>query len=222
MVGAELGEDRDHHAPEQVALLGVLGLADQALKRLERGLGIVTVPGRECLVERPGPVRPVLAGAREQAGSGGEALRLEVAREAIEELQRLVRVVAVEQQAPQLARRDSVVSIQLERLAQGLLVVSDSELVRGGGDDAIQELLDLRRRDGTRELGDDLPVLERLDRRNAADLKARRKRLIGVGVHLRQLDLAVPLGDGGLEGRGQGPARAAPLGPEVHHHRNLA
>jgi hypothetical protein len=92
------------------------------------------------------------------------------------------------------------------------------ELVGRGGDEPVEELLDLRRRDGAGELGDDLAVSKRLHGRNAADLKARREVRIAVGVHLDQLGLAGPLVDGGLERGAEHAAGTAPLGPEVHDH----
>ena len=47
VIGAELGEDADHRLADQVAALGVVGLGDQLLQRLERGLEVARVPGGE-------------------------------------------------------------------------------------------------------------------------------------------------------------------------------
>src|SRR5206468_1416016 len=70
-------------------------------------------------------------------------------------------------------------------------------------------------------LGHDPPILEGLDRRDALDPERARQRRIGVRVQLGQDDLALALGRLGLQDRAEHPARAAPLGPEVHHHRHL-
>ena len=51
VVGAELGEDRDHDPPQEVAALGVVGLADHGLQALECALQIALVPRGERLSE---------------------------------------------------------------------------------------------------------------------------------------------------------------------------
>ena len=50
--GPELGEDRDHHAPETIGELRVLGGGDPLLQGLEGRLVIAAVPG---LVPRGSP-----------------------------------------------------------------------------------------------------------------------------------------------------------------------
>ena len=217
VVGAELGEDSDHHAPDQVAALVVQLVRHALLQALEGGLEVGAVPGREGRGE-PGGRRAVLG----QAGARGEALGEEVSGVAVEQLERLGVVAAVEQDPRQRDRGAGVVGVQLQRLAQCRLVTGGRELIGARGDEGVEERLDLGRRDRARELGGDAPVPERLHRRDPLDPEARRERLVGVHVHLRQLDLARPLGDRGLERRGELAAGAAPGGPEVDDHRQLA
>ena len=119
-------------------------------------------------------------------------------------------------------RRVGAPGLQLQRAAQRRLVAGLDELVRLGGDEPVEEPLDRRRRLDADELIHDLAVLERLDRRDALDLEGRRELLVGVGVELRQHDLAVARGCGLLQGRRQCAARATPLGPEVDDHGHRA
>ena len=63
------------------------------------------------------------------------------------------------------------------------------------------------------ELGDDLAVAERLDRRDAADPVLARDLLVRVDVDLRERDAL--LGRLLLEHRPEHLARPAPVGPEV-------
>ena len=51
VVSAQLGEDRDHHAAEQILAAGVLLGGQHHLKLLERLFGIPAVPGREGCVK---------------------------------------------------------------------------------------------------------------------------------------------------------------------------
>ena len=87
--------------------------------------------------------------------------------------------------------------------------------------DAVEELLDLRRRQRADELGDDLAVAKRLDGRDALDAEQLRDVRVLVGVDLRQDDLAVAGGGGLLERRAELTAGAAPRGPEVDDDRDL-
>ena len=109
-----------------------------------------------------------------------------------------------------------------ERRAQRLLVAGCGQLVGLGRDEAVEERLDPGRRDRAGELGDDLPVAEGLDGGNALDAEAVREPLVAVDVDLGQLDLAAAACHGRLQRRPQGAAGAAPFGPEVDDHRQLA
>ena len=76
-------------------------------------------------------------------------------------------------------------------------------------------------RDRAGELVDHAAVLERLDGRDALDAERLADLRVGVGVDLRQVDLALARVRGLLERRRELPARAAPRGPEVHDHGHL-
>ena len=76
-------------------------------------------------------------------------------------------------------------------------------------------------RHGAGELVDHAAVPERLHRRDALHPVARRESRVGVDVHLDQLDLAAERVDRRLQHRRQLAAGAAPVGPEVDHHRQL-
>ena len=94
------------------------------------------------------------------------------------------------------------------------------ELLGLGGQQRVEERVDALAGLGANELGDDLAVLERLDRRDALDPVLARERMVGVDVELRELDLAVARRNGLLEHRAELAARAAPFGPEVDDYRD--
>ena len=221
MIGAELSEDPDHHAPDQIAPIGVLLGGNRVLEELERLAVIAFVPGREPRaqvgVRRSGTV-PVAA---LQARTGHEAIGEEVSGYALEQLERLIALAAREQDPAEGDRRLRMAGIDVERLAQRLLVASRGELVRRRGDERVQELLDARRWDRSGELSGELAVLERLHGRDAAHVEARGEALVGVDVDLREIDLAFTLSHRGFERRPELPAGAAPLGPEVDDHRDF-
>ena len=111
--------------------------------------------------------------------------------------------------------------VQLESLPQRFLIIGLREPIGFGGHDLIEKGLDPRGRNGADEFGDDLAVLEGLDRRDARDLELLGDPGIAVGVELRELDLALSSVDGLLQGGTKRPTRPAPLRPEVDHHRHL-
>src|SRR2546423_13383941 len=102
MVGPELGEDRDHHPPDQVASVGVLGLAEHGLGAVERRLVVALVPRGERTGEGSGAVGAVIAGGGQQTGPRREALGREVTREAVQELERRVGFAALQKQPAEL------------------------------------------------------------------------------------------------------------------------
>ena len=127
-----------------------------------------------------------------------------------------------EQDPAQPDRGPSVPRIELERLAQRLLVAGLRQPVRLRGDDLVEERLDPRGRHGADELGDDLAVLERLDGGDAGDLELLRDvRDCGRCRPWRARFRRSACGHGLLEGGAQSAARPAPLGPEVDDHRHL-
>ena len=75
---------------------------------------------------------------------------------------------------------------------------------------------------GADELVDDRAVAERLDRRDALDAERLREARVGVGVDLREHDLALARRRLGLEQRAELAARPAPGGPEVDDHGGRA
>src|SRR5204862_4054872 len=84
-----------------------------------------------------------------------------------------------------------------------------------GGHERVEERLDARRRLGPDELRDDAAVLERLDRWDALDPEGGGEARVGVGVELREDDLALAGVHASLEQRRELAAGAAPFGPEV-------
>ena len=87
VVGAELGEDPDHHRPQQVAPVRVARLGDQLLQRLERGLVVARVPGGEGA--RQARIELAVAVGLREPGAGREALGDEISLERLQQLQRL-------------------------------------------------------------------------------------------------------------------------------------
>src|SRR5436190_10745522 len=116
MIRAELSEDRDHDAAQEVATVGVVGLPDDGLQSVERRLEVTVVPRGERTRERPRAIGPILAEVGEQPGSRREARCLEVGGKPIEELERLVGISALEEETPQLAGRGGVAGVEVQRL----------------------------------------------------------------------------------------------------------
>ena len=129
---------------------------DRLLERLERGLVVAARPRRRrrARAARSAAVAPF---GRAEPRAGGQALGEEVALQRLEQLRapprsRRGRAACV----PSFARRLGVARVELERLAQRGLVAGRGELVGRGGDERVEEGLDLRRRDRAGELGDHL------------------------------------------------------------------
>ena len=91
-----------------------------------------------------------------------------------------------------------------------------------GGEEGVEELLDPGGGDRAGELARDPSIAEGLHGRDSLHAEGLRQHLVGIDVHLRQVDLAVAGADGGLQGGTELAARRAPLGPEVDDHGNLA
>ena len=111
--------------------------------------------------------------------------------------------------------------VDLERPAQRRLVAPGGQLVRLGRHQARDEALDHQRRLRAGELVDHLAVAERLDGREAADAVAGGGRLVGLRVELGELDLARMGVHRLLDDGREHVAGLAPIGPEVHEHRDL-
>ncbi len=67
----------------------------------------------------------------------------------------------------------------------------------------------------------DSSVLEKHNGRNAADLKLGGKSRFFLGIHLKKSYHRLQLCCRAFISRCHGSARAAPRGPEIHHHRNI-
>ena len=150
-----------------------------------------------------------------EAGSRGEAVRDEVALEPVEEGEGLVEIAAGDEDLPELGRGLGVPGVGVERRAQRRLVAGRGQPLGLGGDETVQEGVDLRRRDRTGELGGHLAVAKGLHGRDPADAERGGERLVAVDVDLGELDGAFALGDRALQGGRERPARAAPGRPEV-------
>ena len=81
--------------------------------------------------------------------------------------------------------------------------------------------LELLLRNGADHLVLHRPVLHEQDRRDRADAVARGQRRVLVDIDLAERHLAAGRARQVLQHGPHGPARAAPLGPEVHHHHAL-
>ena len=114
-----------------------------------------------------------------------------------------------------------MVRLELECAAERLLVPA-GQLVRLGRHELVEEALHLGGRDRARELGGHTAVAERLHRGDPADAEALGEALVLVHVQLRELDLAGAVIRGLLERGTERLAGPAPVGPEVHHHGQLA
>ena len=180
---------------------------------VERALVVAPVPGLE------GGLQVLVV---RQPHTSHEPVRQEVARNVLQQVQRLVGVAALDQQPGQLAPGNRVARVDLECAAQRLLVAAQGKLIRLRGHERVEEPLHLGRRERSGELRGHLAVPEGLDRGNALDLERGREALVGVRVHLGQLDLPGARLGGTLERRRELAAGTAPLGPEVHDHGDLA
>jgi hypothetical protein len=154
VLDAELVEDpHDDLADLVLRAVGARQRADQQLERALRLAG----------VERGERVGQVRRGGALEADPRGEAGAAEVARRAVQQLERLVVLAARVQQARERDERVGAVGLQLDRLAQRGLVAARDERVRLGGQQRVEELLDLRSRLRADELGGDAAVSEGFD-----------------------------------------------------------
>ena len=96
------------------------------------------------------------------------------------------------------------------------------ELVGLGGDERVEELGDLRRRQRAGELVDDVPVLERLDRRDALDLEAGRDAGLASVSTLASTTLPSRAAASCSSNGRQRPTGPTPVGPEVDDDRKVA
>ena len=168
VIGPELGEDRDHHPPDQVAAIAVRLGCDRLLEALERGLESPSSQAAKALL------RSRLAGAPSASPSSIRATRPSATKSPAKLPAARPPPRARRARAGAAPGRGGLGMTRIERqcLAQRCLVAGGDQLVGGRGDQAVEELLDLRRRDRAGELGDHLAVAKRLDRRDALDAEA--------------------------------------------------
>jgi hypothetical protein len=108
MVRAELGEDADERAPEQVAALRVALGRERVLQQFERQCVIALVPGGECGLEL------IVAG---EPGPGRQAVGQEVAARGLEQLEGFFGIVAPQQDPRQRSLGLRVAGVELESAA---------------------------------------------------------------------------------------------------------
>ena len=133
MLGAELGEDRHHHPADEVSPLRI---AQGRLQQLESASGVSPIPGVEGRVQ---------LGITHQAGAGRQSLGHEVARKVLEQVEGTVGVAASQQQPAEPAPSRGMSRVELERPAQGVLVLALGELVGRGGNEVVDEVARPRR-----------------------------------------------------------------------------
>ena len=211
VVGPELGEDRDHHAPNEVAPLRVLQRLLQALEGRPR---VARVPGLEGRLRAPG--RPA------SCARATRPVRDEVARERLEQLERLARSRRARSSSLPSSRRAVAWSGSISRARR-----SDSSSPPAASSSASEGTSASKKRStsagGSAPVNSDgdATVPERLDRRDALDAEERLELRVAVDVDLGQLDLARARGHRALQHRRELLAGAAPLGPEVDDDRQL-
>ena len=198
MVRAELGEDRDHHAPDRVAPLGV---EQRAWSSLERPAGVAARPTPRRPARAPGP-RPA-ARARRARRRRSRPLRRSSSSSASSVSPR------ASSSRAELAREPRVVGVELERPAQRLLVAARRRARRPPRARAASKKR-------STSAGGSAPVnsLATWPSRNALTAgipwirEAGGRGLVGVHVHLGQLDLARRAPRPPLERRARAAGRA--------------
>ena len=187
VVGAELGEDRDHHAAEQVLALGVLLGGEDTLQ----------LPSACSASPRPRPRTPPEARPRSAPFCGWESSARAASPSATKSCGNARQQLAAHPSgSPRPSRmRPRPIAAGAWRGSSSSALRSDSSssdesASRSASEGTIRlrKASILRRRDGADELGDHLAVLERLDGGDALDLELLRDRWIRVGVELDELD----------------------------------
>jgi hypothetical protein len=213
VLDAELVQDAHDRPAQVVAAARVVRRRDAADQRVEPALQLARVERGEGLGQR----LVVL-----QADARREALGGERAGELGQHGQRALAIAAGAQQAREGEAGVAARGLELERAAEVLLAARGHQRVGLRGQQRVEELGD----DGGRLRADELrghaAGAERLDGRNALDAEGGGQARVRVRVHLGEGELAVALAHGGLQQGRQLAAGAAPGGPEVDHHRELA
>ena len=140
-------------------VIGVRAL-ERGEQPLERGLALAAVERREGIGA---------AAVAAEPDPGGDPVGGEIALVGGRQRERLVVLPTLEEDAGQRDRRLGPARLELDRLAQRLLVAGGDQLVGARGHKRVEELVHPGRGDGADELVDDAPVAERLDGRDPLD-----------------------------------------------------
>ena len=213
--GAELGEDRDHDAAERSRCSGRLA-GQLLLQLLERRRRVALVPGREG--GREGPVRrpsaPVCLLDRRELDARPQPVGDEVeCADRLQDLEGLGGVAAGQEGLRQRDRGRGVARVELQRLAQGVLVAGVGEALGLRGDERVEELLDRGGRLGADELGDDLAVRKALTAGMPWTPNRAASCWLRVDVDLRQLHRALAVAARPSPGRGRARGRGRTTRP---------
>src|SRR4051812_34390067 len=156
-----------------------------------------------------------------ESNAGCDPGRAEIVRVVGDRVQRLALGTAGEAGHGKGDRDIGAPRLEFSRLAQRQLVPGRQKIVRSRGDELVEEGLYFGGRQGSGELVDDLAVSEDLHGWDSLYPVERRQPLVGVDVHLDQLDLSLSRSGRCLQRRAQRLAGAAPVGPEIDHYRQL-
>ncbi len=136
VIGAELGEDADHRPADQVAALGVVASAIASWSASSAAAKSPASQAANAASSRGSPASSPFG--RREPGAGRKALGAKVSPQRLEQLQRRVRFAAGEQQLAEPGCRVAVARVELERLAQRVLVARRGELVGRRGDERVE------------------------------------------------------------------------------------
>ena len=208
---ARRGRDDDLRTRSRSSL-GSSPLGDRGDELVEAGLELAVVERRECRGDRGAPRPRARCGRRgRRRGSCPATLAQELER---------ARAVAVA--VEHLGERERSASTFAGSSATALRSDSSSPASSScwvsDGTSASKNASTWRGRLGADELGHDLAVDERLDGRDALDAELLGDVGVGVGVDLRQHDLALARAAAFSSAGPELAARGAPLGPEVDDH----
>ena len=195
-----------HDDLAQFVLALLITRGDGLDQQVQALLGVTRIQGVEGRLELRIVGQPQLRGQT----LGGEG-----PRDVIQGLQRALAVAGGGAQARVGHGGVEAAGLELQRAAKIRFAALGHQRFGLGGHDAVQEALDLGRRERADELVDDLAVLERLHGGDRLDAEGLGEALVGVGVDLDERDLAVAVVDGLLDHGADHAAGAAPLGPEV-------
>src|SRR5271167_1326587 len=208
MLRSERVEDADDHTPDVLAT---------PVRRRQCGEQLLERVLQLAPVERGEGVRELAALLQTQAS--GEAVGLEAAADVGENLEGLVALAPGNQDLRERNGGLGPARLELQGAPQITLLAARDEQVRLGGEQRVEEALDGLPALRADEFVHHAPVSERLDSRDAADLKGLRQVGVRIGVELGEHHLPLALRGGLLEQRPELAAGTAPSCPEVHDDR---